>query len=156
RRRGRANRDVGHGPAHEQVRVEPRMYQMFGYPVDGPETTWSRWRARIHPDDVAAVERALDEAKQHGVQFQVEHRILRADTGEVRGVAPVASVHPDESGGLSRLIGVATDITARKQEEAYRERLLALEHVARSEAENATRMKDQFLATLSHELRTPM
>jgi signal transduction histidine kinase/CheY-like chemotaxis protein len=40
--------------------------------------------------------------------------------------------------------------------EAERERLLDAERAARAEAEHASRMKDEFLATLSHELRTPL
>jgi PAS domain S-box-containing protein len=48
------------------------------------------------------------------------------------------------------------DITERKRAEAERERLLASEQEARERAEVETRMKDEFLATLSHELRTPV
>ncbi|MDB4933732.1 MAG: Chemotaxis protein methyltransferase CheR, partial [Labilithrix sp.] len=152
-----------YNPTTGALRWDTRSRALFGLPRDAP-VTYSTYLSGVHPDDRKRVDdahkRALD-PYGHGT-FEVEYRTVGLADGIERWVAARGQAFA-EHGRAVRFVGTFLDITAKKKVEQERNALLAREQEARAEAESAraraeaaSRAKDEFLATVSHELRNPL
>jgi PAS domain S-box-containing protein len=131
----------------------PAAQRIFGYTPD--EAIGQSIRLIIPPDRWSEEDEVL---ARIGRGERVDHfeTIRRAKDGRLLNISLTVSPVKDRSGRVVGASKVARDITERKRAEEELERLLASEKESRRQAEEASRLKDEFLAVVSHELRSPL
>ena len=135
--------------SNDDVWMTERGRSLFGFEPHG-RLDLAATSDRVHPEDRAAREAAIQRALQTRGEYEMEYRLQQADGiarwihGRGRYVGPDAGTGP-------KVFGVAIDVTARKQAEASAAQKRAeLEHVAR------VATLGELTATLTHELGQPL
>jgi PAS domain S-box-containing protein len=149
------NRQLGVEIAADEVVWSDELYRIWGIAPDEFGASQEAYLETVHPDDRAQVLAIVERSVETGRDADYDCRILRADGAE-RVVHARCKIVADRSGRAVKMLGTAQDVTAAKEIEAGRDRLLAKERTQNARLRELDRMKDTFLASVSHELRTPL
>ncbi|MCE4556675.1 PAS domain S-box protein [Pelomonas cellulosilytica] len=115
--------------------------RLFGLRPGESVHDFAAFLARVHPDDRAGVVERCDRCREHGADFAMEFRVVWPD-GREHWLYDRGRTFLDAAGRPAYMTGACVDITERKwADQALRQ---------------ADRQKDEFLATLAHELRNPL
>ncbi len=98
------------------------VYRIFGLQPREFDATYEAFLEAVHPDDRAAVDEAYSGSLRDGRNtYEIEHRVVRKSTGEIRYVHEKCEHARDETDRIIRSAGMVQDITERKRaEEALR------------------------------------
>jgi PAS domain S-box-containing protein len=101
------------GDRSKMIYVSPAYEEIWGQTCDSLYTSPRNWTDAIHPDDR---HRVLDsyKTKTDTGEYDETYRVIRPD-GSIRWIQDRAFPIRDAAGNIYRIVGIADDITKRKQ-----------------------------------------
>jgi PAS domain S-box-containing protein len=124
------------------------MQKLFGFRSGEFDGKLEELERKIHPDDLATWGKARNSAIRDGADYETEFRVIWPN-GEIHWVLSRGRPILDSKGQPEQMLGVAFDITTRKQaEQKIRETLDALQ--------KERQMREMFVFALTHDLRNPL
>jgi PAS domain S-box-containing protein len=98
----------------EKTYVSPAYEQIWGWPYESIQNNPRSWIAPVYHEDYERISAALP--KQMLGEYDEEYRIVRSDRS-VRWIRETAFPVRDTTGQVSRIVGIAQDITRQKEAE---------------------------------------
>jgi PAS domain S-box-containing protein len=134
----------------DALHLSEEWYRLYGFDPEKGPPAWEERLQRIHPEDRAKWQGAIDRAIAGASHYEVEFRILLPD-GSVKYIHTLGHPVFNPSRDLVEFVGSSTDITERKRaEESLRQAQADLAHISRM-----TTM-GELTASLAHEVNQPI
>lgn len=105
--------------------------------------------ARIHEDDREPTRAAIAASVSSRSPYDIVYRTVHPATGDVKWIRALGGTDYAADGTPTHFDGVTVDVTAQKLDQLKLSRL-------NEQLREQDRLKDAFIATLSHELRNPL
>jgi len=100
----------------DALHLSEEWYRLYGFDPEKGPPAWEERLQRIHPEDRAKWQGAIDRAIAETSDYEVEFRILLPE-GTVKYIHTVGHPVLNGSGDLVEFVGSSTDITERKRAE---------------------------------------
>ena len=115
--------------ANNRLSWSDEVYRILGWQPQEFDPTYELFLDVVHPEDRAAVDSAYSSSVREGrVTYEIEHRIVRKSTGEIRTLRERCDHVRDTSGTIIRSVGMTHDVTERREmEEALKKAHAELE-----------------------------
>jgi len=127
---------------------DDRVKEHFFFPPTA-RVTIDDFYARIHEEDRAPTREAIEASIRDKTAYDIVYRTVHPITAEVKWIRALGGTDYDADGTPTHFDGVTVDVSAQKLDQ---QRLAGLNNQLREQ----DRRKDEFIATLSHELRNPL
>lgn len=129
-----------------------RFLEIIGYSREELEAGLIRWDELTPPEWSDVDRQMVEQIRRNGVCNPTEKEYFRKDGSRIPIVLGGSLLENSTNTGVSFVL----DITERKKIEKERAQLLVSEREARKQAESANLAKDEFVAMVSHDLRSPL
>ena len=132
----------------EELQWDERVKDHFFFPPTA-RITIDDFYARIHEDDRAPTRHAIEASIRNGTPYDIVYRTVHPTTGTVKWIRALGGTDYAADSTPTHFDGVTVDVSAQKLDQ---QQLSMLNHQLREQ----DRRKDEFIATLAHELRNPL